>query len=82
MPCYFNRVKLFIILSNGYESPEQDSNLGQSRIAAYEDCKATTPTTQQPQLDNFHVYYVPNIFNESVSTKLYNLMKSEGLTKV
>ena len=32
-------------------SPEQDSNLGPSRIAFFEDCKAIELTTQPPWLD-------------------------------
>ena len=34
--CY----KYFLILSDPYGSPKRDSNLGRSRIAVSEDCKA------------------------------------------
>ena len=46
-----NIVKLFLILSDWYHSSEQDSNLGPSRIAVYEDRKTTDLTTQPPWLD-------------------------------
>ena len=45
------RLCLYILLSNQYLSPEHDSNLGLSRIAVFEDCKATALTTQPPWLD-------------------------------
>ena len=34
-----------------YMCPEQNSNLGPSRIAVFEDCKATALNTQPPRLD-------------------------------
>ena len=42
---YLNSVKLFLILSNQYCSPKWESHLGPSRIALFEDCKATVLTT-------------------------------------
>ena len=33
--------------------PKWDLNLGLSRIAVFEDCKAIAPTTQPPQKDYF-----------------------------
>ena len=32
------------------QSPEQDSKLGRSRMAVFEDCQANTPTTQPLRL--------------------------------
>ena len=50
-PAIWIAMKLFFkISSSKYFSPEQDSNLGPSRIAATEDCKATALTTQPPRL--------------------------------
>ena len=49
---------IFIISSDGYSSPEWDSNLDPSRIAVFEDCKATALTTQPPRLDNVLSYFV------------------------
>ena len=51
MPYYLNSGEIiFIILSNQYRSPEWDLNLGLSRIAVFEDCKASPLTTQPPLL--------------------------------
>ena len=45
---YFS--KLIKASSDLYHSPERDLNLGPSRIAVFEDCKAIALTTQSPQL--------------------------------
>ena len=55
--CYLNGMKLFLISSNQYHSPEGDSNLVLSRIAVFEDYKATALTAQPPQLDEKNYYY-------------------------
>ena len=47
------RTLLFIISSDQYSRPEPDSTLGPSRIAVFEDCKATALTTQPPRLNIF-----------------------------
>ena len=43
---------VILILSNPYNSPERDSNLGLREIALFEDCEATALTTQPLRLDN------------------------------
>ena len=50
VPCLLF-VGAFIIQSDQYHSPKRDSNLGSSRIAVSEDCKANALNTQPPQLD-------------------------------
>ena len=50
-PCFLNSVKLFLILGHRNRSPERDSNLGPSRIAVFEDCKAIALITQPPRMD-------------------------------
>ena len=39
--------------------PEQDLNMGPSRIAVFEDCKATALTTQRPWL--LYITYIASI---------------------
>ena len=51
VPCYLNSV---LVASGQYHSPAWYSSLGPSRIAVFEDCKATALTTQPPGLDGFH----------------------------
>ena len=50
-PCYFNNVKLFLILSDQYHSPEWDLNLGPSWIAVFEHCKTPALSTRPSRLD-------------------------------
>ena len=46
VPYYLNSGEIiFIIVKDGYHSPKRDSNLSRSRIAVFEDCKATALTT-------------------------------------
>ena len=45
-----------------YHSSEQDSNLGSSSIAVFEDCKATALTTQPPRLDALWRFLYIKIF--------------------
>ena len=47
----------FIISSNQFGIPKQDSNLGPRRIAIFEDCKATALKTQPPGL-NWETFYI------------------------
>ena len=42
-----------IIYSDLYYSPEGDLNLGSSRFAVFDNCKATALTTQPPWQDGF-----------------------------
>ena len=49
-------MKLFLILSNQYRSPELDSNLGPSRIAVFEDSKATALTHSATTAGLFPLY--------------------------
>ena len=42
---------LDLLLDGGVDLPKRDSNLGRRRKAGFEDCQATTLTTQPPRLD-------------------------------
>ena len=52
-PAIWKAAGLFfqLFLSNQYHSPMQDLNLGQCRMAVYENCQANVLTTQPPWLD-------------------------------
>ena len=51
-PSHFGIERFYNILCSSSFLPEWDLNMGLSRIAVFQDCKATALTTQPPRLDS------------------------------